>query len=226
MGETLAETRLEVEARRAELDRTATLLRERARRAFDIRAKIRENPVLFGGLAAGAVFLVVGGPVRLVKAARRRIAPTRPEQAYDALPATLQSWVDVAAEALGPKAEDARKTLAEELQRWRREPANKKQARALAKELAEGPPGPRRTAWKAFEAAATLISAALARRAIERFLSGDQPMDAAAELSPAHPSENGPGSGAAGAPASRSGTEYTGWSGRSKPGPAGGDTGR
>jgi len=193
MGETLAETRVEVSAQRADVEQTAQQLQARVRRALDIRAKIRENPVLVGGLAAGAVFLAVGGPIRLLRAARRRVAPTRVEQAYDTLPKALQRWVDAASDAVGPKADEARRTLAEELQRWRAEPTDKKRARQLAKEMAEGRPGPGRTAWKAFEAAATLISAALARRAIERFMSGDKPMEAAAELAPAHPANDQPG---------------------------------
>ena len=193
MGETLAETRVEVSTQRADVEQTAQQLQARVRRALDIRAKIRENPVLVGGLAAGAVFLAVGGPIRLLRAARRRVAPTRVEQAYDTLPKALQRWVDAASDAVGPKADEARRTLAEELQRWRAEPTDKKRARQLAKEMAEGRPGPRRTAWKAFEAAATLISAALARRAIERFMSGDKPMEAAAELAPAHPANDQPG---------------------------------
>ena len=36
--------------------------------------------------------------------------------------------------------------------------------------MVEGPPGPTRTAWKAAEAALTLVAAALARQAIARFL--------------------------------------------------------
>ena len=215
MGETLAETRVEVSAQRAEVDRTAQELQARVRRALDIRAKIRENPVLIGGLAAGAVFLVVGGPIRVLRAARRRIAPTRVEQAYDTLPTSLQRWVDTASEAIGPKAEEARRTLAEELQRWRRDPADKKRARQLAKEMAEGRPGPGRAAWKAFEAAATLVSAALARRAIERFLSGDQPMEGAAELAPAHPANDRAAS------KQRRDTESEGYSGWSSRGDAG-----
>jgi hypothetical protein len=211
MGETLAETRVEVTAQRSQLEQTAQQLEARVRRALDIRAKIRENPVMVGGLAAGAVFLAVGGPISLLRAARRRIAPTRVEQAYDTLPKALQRWVDTASEAVGPKAEDARRTLAEELQRWRAEPADKKRARVLAKEMAEGRPGPGRAAWKAFEAAATLISAALARRAIERFLSGDRPIDAAAELAPAHPANGQPGASAR----KRDRHEgYSGWSSR------------
>jgi len=216
MGETLAETRVEVSAQRAQVEQTAQQLQARVRRALDIRAKIRENPVMMGGLAAGAVFLAVGGPIRLLRAARRRIAPTRVEQAYDTLPKALQRWVDIASEAVGPKADDARRTLAEELQRWRAEPSDKKRARQIAKEMAEGRPGPGRTAWKAFEAAATLISAALARRAIERFLSGDKPIDAAAELAPAHPANGQPGAQARRVKGSEG---YSGWSSR-------GDTGR
>jgi hypothetical protein len=211
MGETLAETRLEVSAQRADVQQTADQLQARVRRALDIRAKIRENPVVVGGLAAGAVFLAVGGPVRLLRAARRRVAPTRVEQAYDTLPKALQRWVDAASDAVGPKADEARQTLAAELQRWRSEPTNKKRAKAIAKEMAEGPPGPGRTAWKAFEAAATLISGALARRAIERFLSGDKPIDAAAELAPAHPANGQP---AAKTRREKGSEGYSSWSSR------------
>ena len=211
MGETLAETRVEVSAQRADLERTAERLQARVRRALDVRAKIRENPVVVGGLAAGAIFLAVGGPVRLLRAARRRIAPTRVEQAYDTLPKALQRWVDTASETVGPRAEDARRTLAEELQRWRAEPTDKKRARLLAREMAEGRPGPGRAAWKAFEAAATLISAAIARRAIERFMSGDRPMDAAAELAPAHPANSQP---ATKRQREKGSEGYSGWSSR------------
>ena len=128
------------------------------------------------------------------------------------LPPTLQAWVDTAADRLGPRAADARQTLAAELQRWRHDPADRKQAKRLAKELAEGQAGPGRAVWKAVEAAATLASAALARRAIERFLSGDRPMDAAAELSPAHPA------GDPARPRSNDEQDYSGWSARSRGG--------
>jgi hypothetical protein len=219
MGETFAETRREVGDQRVELNLTAAQLRARVERALDVRAKLRQNPLLFGGLAAGAVFLAVGGPMRLLRAARRRLAPRPPEKAYDALPKTLQTWVDAAAESLGPRAADARQTLAQELQRWRHDPDDRKRARALAKEMAEGQAGPGRAAWKALEAAATIVSAALARRAIERFLSGDRPMTAAAELAPAHPTANGvEGSGKTARVRRLTGrdadTGYTGWSGR------------
>ncbi len=210
MGETLAETRLEVDGQRAEIEQTVDRLRVRLRRAIDIPAKMRENPLLYGGLAVGAVFLFAGGPRRLLGAARRRVMPSRADQAYDALPRAMQRWVDTMAGAVGPRADEARQTLAEELQRWRHEPLSRKQARTLAREAADGPPGPSRATWRAVETAATLISAALARRAIERFLSGDRPIEAAAELSPAHD----------GSAATSSTPTYAGWSARQGTGSA------
>ena len=174
MGETLAETQLEVAAQRADNDRMANELEARVRHAVDFKARFRENPALFIGLGVGAAFLVVGGPKRAARALRRRMRPTGAEQAYDALPKSMQAWVDTLASEVGPKAGQAREALVEELQRWRREPVKDKKARReLAKAMVEGPPGPQRTAWKAAEAALTLVSAALARRAIEAFITGE-----------------------------------------------------
>lgn len=176
MGETLAETRLEVDAQRAEMEQTAEQLRARVQRTIDLRAKFRENPALFVGIGAGAIFLLAGGPIRLARLARRRLMPTSPEKAYDTLPKPMQSWVDALVDKVGPRAEEARQALSAELVRWRQDPAkNKKLRKELAKQMVEGPPGPTRSGWKAFEAAAAIISAALARKAVERFLSGEPP---------------------------------------------------
>jgi hypothetical protein len=176
VGETLAETRVEVANQRAQNERTAAELEARVRHALDIKARFRENPALFIGLAAGVVFLVAGGPRRVIKSVQRRTNPTRAEQAYDALPNAMQAWVDTLAAGTGPKAKQARDTLVEELQRWRQEPLkNKRVRKELAKAMAEGPPGPQRTAWKAAEVAAGLVSAALARKAIEAFITGERP---------------------------------------------------
>jgi len=214
MGETLAETRVEVEGQRAAIEETVEQLRARILRAIDIRAKMRENPLLFGGLAAGGVFLAVGGPMRLLRAARRRVAPSPADQAYDALPRAMQRWVDAMAGGVGGRGDEVRRVLAEELQQWRHKPLSRKQAKVLAKEAADGPPGPSRAGWRAVETAVTMISAALARRAIERFLAGDQDVEAAAEISPAH--ADGPVPAAAPRPApSSTGSStptYAGWS--------------
>ena len=173
MGEEpLAATRLAIASKRTEMERDADALRD----ALDIRKRFRENPALVVGLGATAAFLVVGGPMRVARMLRRRLMPTKPEQAYDTLPKPMQAWVDQLAGAVGPRAEEARQTLAAELARWRHDPRrHRKMNKKLAEEMAKGPAGPKRTAWTAFEAGAAIITAALARKVVERFLSGEPP---------------------------------------------------
>jgi len=168
----LAATRAEIAAKRTELERTSDQLRD----AIDIRKRFQENPAMVIGIGAGAVFLLAGGPVRVAKLVRRRLFRSDPEKAYDALPKPMQSWVDHMAGAVGPRASEARETLAQELERWRHNPRKHgKISKKLAKQIAEGPPGPQRAAWNAFEAGAAILTAALARKAVERFLSGEPP---------------------------------------------------
>jgi hypothetical protein len=168
----LAATRAEIAAQRAELERTSDQLRD----ALNIKKRFQENPALVLGVGAGAVFLLAGGPVRVAKLARRRLFRSDPEKAYDALPKPMQSWVDHMTGSVGPRASEARETLAEELERWRHNPRKHgKISKKLAEQIAEGPPGPQRAAWNAFEAGAAILTAALARKAVERFLSGEAP---------------------------------------------------
>jgi hypothetical protein len=172
MGETIDETRLEITAQRAELETTADRLRD----ALDLGKRIRENPGVVIGIGAAAAFLIAGGPRRLARVLRRRLAPNAAEQAYDALPATMQAWVTTLADEAGPKGSAARDELVEQLRRWRRDPVKDKKARReLAKQMVEGPPGPQRAAWNAAETALGLVAAALARKAITRFLTDEHP---------------------------------------------------
>lgn len=173
MGEEpLAATRLAISSKRAEMERDADALRD----ALNLKKRFAENPPLFIGLGAGALFLLGGGPVRVAKLLRRRLARTTPEKAYDSLPKPMQAWVDQMAGAVGPRAAEARQSLAEELMRWRHDPrTHGKVSKKLAKQMAEGPPGPRRAAWNAFEAGAAILTAALARKAVKRFVSGEPP---------------------------------------------------
>ena len=205
MGETLAETRLEVTTQRSELEATAERLRSHVQRAFDLPAKFRENPLLYGGLAAGAIFLLAGGPRRLVRAGRRRLAPSRGDRAYDALPAPMRSWIDAAVGMGGTRGVEARRRLAEELVAWRNAPKGKRRAKELARDMAEGPPSASRALWGALEAAAVIVSTSVARRAVTRLLSGDRPLEAAAELSPSRTN---------GGPAASARPGYAGWSAR------------
>jgi chaperonin GroEL (HSP60 family) len=146
MGETIDETRLEIAAQRAEMETTADRLRD----SLNLGRRIRENPGMVIGIGAAAAFLVAGGPRRLARVLRRRLSPNAAEQAYDALPSTMQTWVSTLAGEAGPRAGEVRDQLVEELKRWRRDPIKDKKARKeLAKQMVEGPPGPARTAWTA-----------------------------------------------------------------------------
>jgi ElaB/YqjD/DUF883 family membrane-anchored ribosome-binding protein len=172
VGETIDQTRVEIAAQRAELETTADNLRD----ALDLGKRVRENPGVVIGIGAAAAFLIAGGPRRLTRLLRRRFAPNAAEQAYDALPATMQAWVTTLADEAGPKASKVRDDLVEELKRWRRDPVKDKKARRqLAKQMVEGPPGPARTAWTAAEMALGLVAAAVARKAIARFLTDEPP---------------------------------------------------
>lgn len=170
--EKLAASRQAIEAQRAELARTADQLRD----SLDIKKRFQENPALFIGIGAGAVFLIANGPVRVFRTVRRRVFRSEPEKAYDTLPKPMQDWVDHMAGAAGSRAKDARISLSEELVRWRHDPRRHgKISKKLAQQIAEGPPGPQRLMWSAFEAGAAILTAALARKAVERFLSGEPP---------------------------------------------------
>lgn len=218
----LAETRQAISAQRTEMERTADQLRD----ALDVRKRFRENPALVIGVGAGAVFLLAGGPVRVARLIRRRVFRSDPEKAYDALPKPMQSWVDHMAGAVGPRAGEARQVLSEELLRWRHNPRKHgKVSKKLAKQIAEGPPGPQRAAWTAFEAGAAIVTAALARKVVERFLSGEPPsgiapLDAAgtaggaAEPDPRHVKDDVTKSPAERASASR--VEYSAMSSRDR----------
>ena len=210
MGETIAETRVEIAAQRAEMEADADRLRD----ALDLGRRIRENPAMVIGIGAAAAFLIAGGPRRLARLLRRRLAPNAAEQAYDALPSTMQTWVSTLADEAGPRAAEVRDQLVEELKRWRRDPIKDKKARReLAKQMVEGPPGPGRTAWTAAETALGLVAAAVARKAIARFLTDEpQPGDRAAAATAAFAAK--PGATAHNTAAGPAPDDYAGWSKR------------
>ena len=214
MGETIDQTRVEIAAQRAELEATAARLRD----ALDLRKRVREHPGVVIGIGAATAFLVVGGPRRLARLLRGTMAPHAAEQAYDALPETMQAWVDALAGEAGSRTTAVRDELVEELRRWRRDPIRDKKARKeLARQMVEGPPGPQRTAWTAAETALTLLAAALARKAIARFLTNEpaaRSPKAATPIEPApaeHAKPGGPGSAEQGEPEP---SRYSGWSSR------------
>ena len=210
MGETIDQTRVEIAAQRAELEATAARLRD----ALDLRKRVQENPAVVIGIGAATVFLVVGGPRRLARLLRRTVAPHAAEEAYDALPKTMQAWVDALSGEAGPRSRQVRDELVEELRRWRRDPIKDRKARKeLARQMVEGPPGPQRTAWNVAETALTLVAAALARKAVARFLTDEPAPREAAAATTAEPGATEKAKPSA-EPAEPEGSQYSGWSSR------------
>jgi hypothetical protein len=73
VGEGTIAARAEVLAARAALDGELERLEASARAAVDIPAKLRRNPVKTAGVAAGAGFLLLGGPAKVLRGARNAI---------------------------------------------------------------------------------------------------------------------------------------------------------
>jgi hypothetical protein len=73
VGEGKESARAQVLAARALLDEELVRLEASARAAVDIRAQVRRSPVKAAGMAAGAGFVVLGGPKKVLRGARNAI---------------------------------------------------------------------------------------------------------------------------------------------------------
>ncbi len=104
----------QVVAARAEFDTELDRLEAAGRAAVDIPAKIRRSPAKAAGLAAGAAFLVAGGPKRLFRRAKRAI---RGEE--EALPPSLlPNEIEKAVRKLGSDGKQVRGTLEREFAKY------------------------------------------------------------------------------------------------------------
>jgi hypothetical protein len=102
--------RAEVVAARAELLTEVERLEGAGRAAVDIPAKVRRAPAQTAGIAAGAAFLLVGGPGRLWKRAKRAVRG--PEA--DLPPSLLPKDVDRVLSHVGSDGEAVRRVLEKE----------------------------------------------------------------------------------------------------------------
>lgn len=114
MGARTDTARAQVVAAREELAGEVTRLEAAGRSAVDVPAKIRHAPAKTAGLAAGAAFLVLGGPKRLFRRARRAIVGPQADLPKSMLPAE----VDKALRKLGPDGEKVRATLEREFSKY------------------------------------------------------------------------------------------------------------
>jgi hypothetical protein len=104
----------QVVAARAQFDTELDRLEAAGRAAVDVPAKIKRSPVKAAGVAAGAAFLVAGGPKRLFRRAKRAI---RGEEV--ALPESLlPDEIEKAVRKLGSDGKQVRGTLEREFAKY------------------------------------------------------------------------------------------------------------
>jgi hypothetical protein len=97
------------------------------RAAVDIPARLRREPAKVAGAAAGAAFLLLGGPRRAFKGARRAIFGPNADLPKSMLPEQVEKTL----KKLGPDGEKVRGTLEREFARYLEKTAPERRERDL-----------------------------------------------------------------------------------------------
>ncbi len=128
MGARTDAARTEVLAAREGLQDEVVRLEAAGRAAMDIPARLRNDPVKVGGAAAGAAFLLLGGPKRILRGARRAIFG----KPADPPPSMLPDEVEAVLRKLGSDGDRVRGTLEREFARFLEERAPERRERDIA----------------------------------------------------------------------------------------------
>lgn len=96
-----------VVAARADVENEVDRLEAAGRAAIDIPAKVKAHPAQAAGIAAGGAFLVLGGPKRLFRRAKRALTGKEEELPSELLPKDVQK----ALRSLGTDGRKVRGTL-------------------------------------------------------------------------------------------------------------------
>ena len=127
MGSRTDAARAEVVARRQLLLDEVIALEAAGRSAVDIPGKIRRAPARTAALAAGAAFVVLGGPKRTFRAVRRAILGPRADLPKSMLP----GQIDKALRSLGDDGEQVRGLLEREFGEFLEKGRPEREARDL-----------------------------------------------------------------------------------------------
>ncbi len=114
MGARTDAARADVVAARQELDSELVVLEASARAAVDIPAKVRRNPVKTVGIAAGTGFVVLGGPRRLYRRAKRAVLGPPDPMPKSLLPEEIEKEL----RKLGSDGERVRRVLEHEFVKY------------------------------------------------------------------------------------------------------------
>ena len=149
----VAAARKGVDAARANVETELDGLNASVRAAVDIPAKIKRNPVPTVGAAAGAAFLLLGGPRRVAKNVEKRLFPKRYTRPPKVLPRDVERTLD---------------RLPEEQQDLVRGHLERDFAAYLRDEHVKDPPNARTSAWKTYNLLLGTVGARAARELVKR----------------------------------------------------------
>lgn len=161
--EPVADARQAVADARTAVEKELDDLGLATRAALDIPAKIRRNPVRTVGVGAGAAFLLLGGPKRVLKQVEHRVFPKR---RYRKL---TPEEIDRAIDRLGE--EDRENTRAH---------IERDFASYLEKTHPREQPNARRSLWGTYDTLMAIVGTAAARELVKRFI--ELPQEARKEV--------------------------------------------
>lgn len=138
MATATEEARRQVIAAREALGGELDEFTSAARSAVDIPAKIRKNPLKTSAIAAGAGFLVVGGPKRVLKAVGSRVRPRTRRPHEGLLPKEIDQVVKKKA---GPHAPEIQEALEEDFAQYLRKKGD----------AGTSEPGAAKSFWKTYD---------------------------------------------------------------------------
>ena len=114
MGAPTDAARAEVLAAREGLVEETVRLEASARAAVDLPARFRRDPARVGGAAAGAAFLLLGGPRRMLRGLRRAVFGQEADLPKSMLPKEVERILG----KLGPDGDRVRGTLEREFAKY------------------------------------------------------------------------------------------------------------
>ena len=160
MGARTDAARAEVLAARQQLESELGRLEASARAAVDIPGRARRDPVRTAGLAAGAGFVLLGGPQRLFRRAKRAVLGPEEPMPKGMLP----KEVDKELRKLGSDGERVRRVLEREFANYLEETAEQRKGRDLNAVAAE-----------ALAAVAKPVARRVGRQLVEQLFNPDRP---------------------------------------------------
>jgi hypothetical protein len=167
MADAVAAARQEVANARLAAESELEEMDVAVRAAADIPTKLKRDPLRYGALGAGAAFLLVGGPKRVLKGVERRLFPGRHVRRLT--PKEIEKSIDHLPEQ---DRDEVRAHLERDF------------ASYLRREHAKHEPNARRSLWGTYDTVMAIVGAAAARELLRRFLDAPADRNAPAKASP------------------------------------------